>query len=74
LRIQPNRLTFVAAVFALSGVGPGEWSLDNVFGIDWAGAGWALIALGAGVLGGIGAVIQGRGSTSHVDQAPPATA
>jgi putative oxidoreductase len=41
-------LTLVAAAFALSGVGPGEWSLDNVFGIDWTGAGWALIALGAG--------------------------
>jgi putative oxidoreductase len=25
-------LTLVAAVFALSGVGPGEWSLDNVVG------------------------------------------
>jgi uncharacterized membrane protein YphA (DoxX/SURF4 family) len=37
--------------------------------------GWALIALGAGILGGIGAVIQGRASsTSHVDQTPPATA
>jgi hypothetical protein len=62
-------------VFALSGVGPGEWSLDNVVGIDWTGTGWALIALGAGILGGIGAVIQGRASsTSHVDQAPPAAA
>lgn len=68
-------LTLVAAVFALSGVGPGEWSLDNVLGIDWTGTGWALIALGAGILGGIGAVIQGRASsTSHVDQAPPAAA
>jgi putative oxidoreductase len=68
-------LTLVTAVFALSGVGPGEWSLDNVLGIDWTGTGWALIALGAGILGGIGAVIQGRASsTSHVDQTPPATA
>jgi len=39
-------------VFALSGVGPGEWSLDNVVGIAWTGTGWALIALGAGILGG----------------------
>jgi putative oxidoreductase len=67
-------LTLVAVAFALSGVGPGEWSLDNVFGIDWTGAGWALIALAAGLLGGIGAVIQGRASASHVDQAPPAPA
>jgi putative oxidoreductase len=66
-------LTLVAAAFALSGVGPGEWSLDNVLGVDWTGTGWALIALGAGILGGIGAVIQGRASgTDRVDQAPPA--
>ena len=62
-------------MFALSGVGPGEWSLDNVFGIDWAGTGWALIALGAGLLGGIGAVIQGRASsTSTASQVPPTPA
>jgi putative oxidoreductase len=68
-------LTLVAAVFTLSGVGPGEWSLDNVLGIDWTGTGWALIALGAGILGGLGAVIQGRASgTDRVDQAPPAAA
>jgi putative oxidoreductase len=68
-------LTLVAAVFALSGVGPGEWSLDNAFGIGWTGTEWALITLGAGILGGIGAVIQGRAyATSHVDQAPPAAA
>jgi putative oxidoreductase len=68
-------LTLVAAAFALSGVGPGEWSLDNAFGIDWTGTGWALIALGAGLVGGIGAVLQGRAyASSHVDQAPPAAA
>src|SRR4051794_38344490 len=35
-------LVMVAAVFALAGVGAGDWSLDNAFGIDLAGAGWAL--------------------------------
>jgi putative oxidoreductase len=68
-------LTLVAAAFALSGVGAGEWSLDNAFGVDWTGTGWALVALGAGIVGGIGAVLQGRAyATSHVDQAPPAAA
>jgi putative oxidoreductase len=68
-------LTLIAAAFALAGVGPGEWSLDNAFGIDWTGTGWALIALGAGVLGGVGAVIQGRASSpSPADQAPPTPA
>ena len=68
-------LTLTAAVFALAGVGPGEWSLDNVFGIDWTGTGWALIALGAGIVGGVGAVIHGRaGSTSPAHQTPPTPA
>jgi putative oxidoreductase len=53
-------LVMVAAVFALAGVGAGEWSLDNAFDLDLAGTGWALGALGAGVLGGIGAVFTGR--------------
>jgi putative oxidoreductase len=68
-------LTLIAAAFALAGLGPGKWSLDNAFGIDWTGTGWALIALGAGVLAGIGAVLQGRaGSASPADQAPPTPA
>jgi putative oxidoreductase len=68
-------LTLTAAAFALAGVGPGEWSLDNVVGIDWTGTGWALIALGAGVVGGVAAVIQGRAySQSAADQMPPTPA
>jgi putative oxidoreductase len=53
-------LVLVAAAFALAGIGPGSWSLDNAFGIELTGAGWALGALGAGVLGGIGGVLIGR--------------
>jgi putative oxidoreductase len=53
-------LVLVAAVFALAGIGAGDWSLDNALGIDLAGTGWALGALGAGVLGGLGAVLTGR--------------
>jgi putative oxidoreductase len=53
-------LALVAAVFALAGIGAGSWSLDNVLNIDLTGAGWALGALGAGLLGGIGAVASGR--------------
>jgi putative oxidoreductase len=64
-------LTLVAAAFALAGVGSGEWALDNAFDISWTGTGWALAALGAGLVGGIGAVVQGRaGSPSAADQAP----
>jgi putative oxidoreductase len=54
-------LVLVAAVFALAGVGPGAWSLDAAFGWDLAGAGWALAALAAGLLGAIGALLGTRG-------------
>ena len=53
-------LVLAAAVFALAGVGAGSWSLDNALGIDLTGTGWALGALGVGILGGVGAVIVGR--------------
>jgi putative oxidoreductase len=53
-------LVMIAAAFALAGVGPGDWSLDNALGIDWSSTVWALAALGAGLIGGLGAVIGGR--------------
>jgi putative oxidoreductase len=53
-------LVLAAAVFALAGVGAGEWSLDSALGIDLTGTAWALGALGAGVIGGLGAVLSGR--------------
>jgi hypothetical protein len=40
--------------------GSGDWSLDNALGIDLSSTGWALGALGAGVLGGLGTVLSGR--------------
>jgi putative oxidoreductase len=52
----------IAVAFALAGAGPGAWSLDNAFGLDVAGTGWALGALGAGILGGIAALLSARGS------------
>jgi putative oxidoreductase len=58
-------LTLIAAVFALAGVGAGAWSLDNAFGFDLHGTIWALGALAAGVIGGIGSVISGRTAARH---------
>jgi putative oxidoreductase len=58
-------LVMVAAVFALSGIGAGGWSLDNAFGFDLHGTLWALGALVAGVIGGVGAVLSGRISARH---------
>ena len=68
-------LVLIAIAFALAGVGPGAWSLDNAVDLTWTGTGWALAALGAGLLGGIGAAVQGRLASSHsTGQAPAATA
>ena len=58
-------LTLIAVVFALAGIGAGAWSLDNAFGFDLHGVIWALAALAAGVIGGVGTVISGRISERH---------
>jgi putative oxidoreductase len=53
-------LVLATVAFALAGIGAGTWSLDNALGLDLNGTAWALGALGAGVLGGLGAVFSGR--------------
>jgi putative oxidoreductase len=58
-------LVLATVAFALAGIGSGAWSLDNAFGFDLHGTGWALAALAAGLLGGGGAVISGRTTTRH---------
>jgi putative oxidoreductase len=58
-------LVMIAAVFALAGVGPGAWSLDNALGFDLHGTVWAIAALAAGIIGGIGSVIAGRTASRH---------
>ena len=68
-------LVMVASAFALAGVGPGGWSLDDALGIDWSSTGWALAALGAGLLGGGATVIGGRlAAGRHERGARPHTA
>src|SRR4051794_31534970 len=52
-------VVLAAAVFALAGVGAGAWSLDNAFGLDLSGTGWAVGELAVGILGGIGALLAG---------------
>jgi putative oxidoreductase len=53
-------LVMAATLFGLAGIGPGNWSLDSAVGIDLTGTLPAVGALGAGVLGGLGAVVSGR--------------
>ena len=58
-------LVLIAVAFALAGVGPGAWSLDIAIDVSWTGTGWAQVALGAGLLGGIEAVVQGRATSAR---------
>lgn len=53
-------LVLVAVAFAVTAAGAGDWSLDEALSLDVGGAGWALAALAAGVLGGMTAVRVGR--------------
>ncbi len=48
-------LVMIAAVLALTEVGPGELSLDHALGTERSGPGWALAAGVAGVAGAVGA-------------------
>jgi putative oxidoreductase len=67
-------LVLMAVAFALAGVGPGKWSLDNALGIDMAGTDWAIGALVVGVIGGLGTLLIGRYARSHAHDARPAGA
>jgi putative oxidoreductase len=58
-------LVLVAVAFALSAIGAGAWSLDDAFGFELHGVGWAIGALAVGLVGGAGAVISGRTATGR---------
>jgi putative oxidoreductase len=53
-------LVLVATAFALTGIGPGAWSLDHALSLNLNGAGWALAALAVGLIGGGAAMLSGR--------------
>jgi putative oxidoreductase len=53
-------LVVAATLFALVGIGAGDWSLDSAVGLNMSGTLWAFAALGAGIVGGLGAVVGGR--------------
>ncbi len=53
-------LVYAAVAFTLAAVGAGDASLDSALGLDVSGLGWALAALGAGLVGGLGAVASGK--------------
>lgn len=62
-------LVLIAVAFAVAAAGPGGWSIDRALGLDTGGEGWGLAALGAGVLGGLAALLSAR---SGRPQAPVA--
>jgi putative oxidoreductase len=64
-------LVLLAAVFAITDVGPGEWSLDEALGIRVSGLGWAIAQLAAGAIGSSLAVGLGERQPAP---ASPATA
>jgi putative oxidoreductase len=66
-------VVLIAAVFALAGIGAGAWSLDNAFGFDLHGVIWALAALAAGLIGGVGSVLFGRITHGHQPHPDPAS-
>jgi putative oxidoreductase len=53
-------LVLIAALLGLVAGGPGSLSADRVLGIDKAGLGWAVAALGAGALASAAAVELAR--------------
>jgi putative oxidoreductase len=53
-------LVYASVAFALAAIGAGDASLDAALKLDVSGLGWALAALGAGLIGGLGAVASGR--------------
>jgi putative oxidoreductase len=64
-------LVLITALFALAGIGAGQYSLDDVIGSDFASTGVALAALAAGLVGGLGAVVGGRLAGRRADTAEP---
>jgi len=62
-------LVLAAAAFALATLGAGTISLDNAFGIDWAGIWWGVAALAAGAFAGLVAV--GTGAYWRRTHRPP---
>jgi putative oxidoreductase len=59
----------LAAVFAISDLGPGSWSVDGARGSRLAGPGWALAQLTAGAVGSAAAIAFGERYGSDDDYA-----
>jgi putative oxidoreductase len=65
---------YALIAFAVAGIGAGQISLDNAFGLDINGIGWGIGALIAGLVGGAGAVASGRAADKHAGEGHPTAA
>jgi putative oxidoreductase len=65
-------LVMLAAVFAITDLGPGELSLDAKLGIRRAGPGWAIAQLAAGAIGSAAVVAFGERQPAPSPSAPAA--
>jgi putative oxidoreductase len=63
-------VVLIAAVLALAETGPGELSVDHAVGSQRSGPAWALIALGLGVLGSLGAHFAAEATPAPAAPAP----
>jgi putative oxidoreductase len=61
-------LVLIAAVLALTELGPGTPSLDEALGIERSGPRWALAALATGMTGAVGAHLAAE---AHAPAPPP---
>jgi putative oxidoreductase len=52
-------VVMLASVFAVTDLGPGDWSLDGALGLRRSGPGWAIAQLAAGAAGSAAAVAIG---------------
>jgi putative oxidoreductase len=53
-------LVLIAAAFAVTAIGAGDWSLDHALGLDVAGVDWAVGELVVGAAGGVLTIALGR--------------
>ncbi len=67
-------VVLIAAVIALTEVGPGRLSVDHALGIERSGPGWALAALLTGAGGAIGAHALAEASAAAQDAPSSAAA
>jgi putative oxidoreductase len=58
-------LVLLAAAFAVTAIGAGDWSLDHALGLDVAGVGWAVGELAVALAGSLMTIAIGRSSRRH---------